>query len=463
MGSLVSCLALECVSCFAATSCRCATKLIGCSGSIATRVGYALLFLVNSVISWFMLSDWAIVHLRNLFHGYLELNCAEGYCYGVIAVHRMGFALALFHIILGCSMIGVHNTRDKRAQIQNGWWGPKLFLWTGLVAISFFLPNEFHMFWGNYIALIGAGIFILLQLILLVSFAHDWCERCLYNYEDHGLRHWLYILVGSTVGLFLFSVVTTILLYVFFAPSGCSFNQFLISFNLVLCVFVVLLSVHPKVQDVFPKSGVAQASMVIAYITYVIASALVNEPVTKGDNEQCNPLSKSRSTRTTAILLGASFTLIAIVYSTSRAATQSGTFNRSDETRVPLIDKQPSERQQMRLDAAREAVDSGAFLQSDLKKFEAEMNSDDDDANANFDDETEECAYNYAFFHLIFALATMYVAMLLTDWNTMSGNPKELMRIGQSFTAVWVRVVSSWMCVILYAWTLVAPLLFPDR
>ncbi|KAI8048557.1 TMS membrane protein tumor differentially expressed protein [Syncephalis plumigaleata] len=454
MGTLFSCLALECVSCFAATSCRCATKLLGCSGSIATRVGYALLFLVNSVLSWFMLSDWAIVHLRQLFHGYLEINCPEGYCFGVIAVSTsIGIALALFHILLGCSMIGVRNTRDKRAQMV----GPKLLLWIGLVVLAFFIPNEFHMFWGNYIALIGAGVFILIQLVLLVSFAHDWCERCLYNYDDLGIRHWLYILVASTLGLFLFSAVTTILLFVFFAPSGCSLNQFLI----------MLLSVHPQVQEVLPKSGIAQASMVTAYITYVIASALVNEPVTMGDNDQCNPLSKSRSTRTTAILLGATFTLVAIVYSTSRAATQSGTLNRSDEARVPLIEHQPTERQQMRIDAAREAVESGALLPSYLKELDSNGanhdDGDDDDGNHEYDDEADECAYNYAFFHLIFALATMYVAMLLTDWNTMSGNPKELMRIGQSFTAVWVRVVSTWICVILYVWTLVAPVLFPTR
>ncbi|RKP22824.1 serine incorporator/TMS membrane protein [Syncephalis pseudoplumigaleata] len=107
------------------------------------------------------------------------------------------------------------------------------------------------------------------------------------------------------------------------------------------------------------------------------------------------------------------------------------------------------------------------MLPSDLKRFESGDGDDDDDDHLGggeaYDDETEACAYNYAFFHLIFALATMYVAMLLTDWNSMQGNPKELMRIGQSYTAVWVRVVSAWICVLLYAWTLVAPLLFPNR
>ena len=33
-------------------------------------------------------------------------------------------------------------------------------------------------------------------------------------------------------------------------------------------------------------------------------------------------------------------------------------------------------------------------------------------------DEFKPVAYNYSFFHLIFSLASLYVAMLLTDWGT---------------------------------------------
>ncbi|CAG8693777.1 18319_t:CDS:2 [Rhizophagus irregularis] len=58
----------------------------------------------------------------------------------------------------------------------------------------------------------------------------------------------------------------------------------------------------------------------------------------------------------------------------------------------------------------------------------------------------------------------MYVAMLLTDWNTftMTGNEK-LVVIGRSHTIVWVKVISGWVCFLLYYWSLVAPALFPER
>lgn len=39
----------------------------------------------------------------------------------------------------------------------------------------------------------------------------------------------------------------------------------------------------------------------------------------------------------------------------------------------------------------------------------------------------------------------------------------EIVYIGRSETAMWMRVVSSWVCVLLYSWSLVAPVMMPDR
>lgn len=40
--------------------------------------------------------------------------------YRFLQVHRICFALALFHLILSSALVGVQDTRDKRAAIQNG-------------------------------------------------------------------------------------------------------------------------------------------------------------------------------------------------------------------------------------------------------------------------------------------------------------------------------------------------------
>ena len=64
-------------------------------------------------------------------------------------------------------------------------------------------------------------------------------------------------------------------------------------------------------------------------------------------------------------------------------------------------------------------------------------------------DEFEEVTYNYSFFHFIFALASMYIAMLMTGWGT-AAEEKDLIDVG--WTSVWVKVVAQWLTAGLYAW-----------
>ena len=111
------------------------------------------------------------------------------------------------------------------------WWGPKVLLWIVLVVITFFIPNGFFMFWGNYVSLIGATIFILLGLVLLVDFAHSWSEMCLENWEATGSNLWQWIIIGSTAGMYATTIALTGVLYGFFAGSGCTLNQFFITLD----------------------------------------------------------------------------------------------------------------------------------------------------------------------------------------------------------------------------------------
>jgi serine incorporator 1/3 len=44
-----------------------------------------------------------------------------------------------------------------------------------------------------------------------------------------------------------------------------------------------------------------------------------------------------------------------------------------------------------------------------------------------------------------------------------STDSEEVVYIGRSETAMWMRIVSGWMCMLLYMWSLLAPVLLPDR
>lgn len=419
-----------------------------------------------------MLTDWAVKKLEHLTFDYVHLRCGSGedsQCYGFAAVHRINFALGLFHLILALLLVGVHSTRNPRAKIQNGFWGPKLLAWAALIVISFCIPDSFFVVWGNYFATVGAMLFIFIGLVLLVDFAHSWAETCLEHIEESESSLWKGILVGSTLSMYVGSVALTILMYIFFANSGCSMNQAAITINLGFAVIVSMLSVHPKVQEANPQAGLAQASMVAVYCTYLTMSAVAAEP----DDKSCNPLIRSKGTRTASIVLGAIFTFLAIAYTTTRAAYQTSTSTSPGgrnysgyepvQSEHGLVTTQPS-RREMRVQAIRAAVDVGSLPASALDEAWSDDDSDDENgpSGAYGDDERGATKYNYVFFHLIFLLATQWTATLLT-MNVEKDTLGDFAPVGRTYFSSWVKIVSAWICYGLYTWTLLAPVLLPER
>jgi len=77
-----------------------------------------------------------------------------------------------------------------------------------------------------------------------------------------------------------------------------------------------------------------------------------------------------------------------------------------------------------------------------------------------YDDEENSVNYNYSLFHFMFVLATLYAMMTLTNWYQPA---KDFSTYNNNYASLWVKITSSWICVILYIWTCLAPALFPDR
>lgn len=198
---------------------------------MATRIAFAFILLVNSILSWLMLTPWALKKLEHLTLDYMSLTCQGKQCYGWVAVQRVNFALGLFHFILAVLLLGVKSTKDGRAALQNGFWGPKVVIWLGFVVMTFFIPETFFQVWGSYFALAGAMLFVLLGLILLVDLAHTWAEYCLERIEKYESKGWKYLLITSTLGMYSASLAMTIIMYIFFAAGGCSMNQAAITVN----------------------------------------------------------------------------------------------------------------------------------------------------------------------------------------------------------------------------------------
>jgi hypothetical protein len=431
--------------------------------SLATRIAYALILLLNSILSWVMLTPWAIQKLEHLTLDYMKIKCLGEECHGFVAVHRLNFALGCFHLIMAIMLLGVNSSRDGRAAIQNGFWGPKIVAWALLIVLSFLIPQSFFLTWGSRFSLFFAMVFLLLGLILLVDLAHTWAEYCLDKMSENDSPIWRGLLIGSTLGSYIASIALTIVMYIFFAKGNCSMNQAAITVNLILLVIISIISVDGRVQDYNPKAGLAQAAIVAVYCTYLTMSAVSMEP----DDKQCNPLLRARGTRTASIVIGAIVTMLAVAYTTTRAASQSLLMGSSkgqyihlgDSPEDGLITTQPSSmRREMRAEALRRAVQEGSLPASAL-------DDDDDDSSddgSGPDDERSGTQYSYSLFHIIFLLATAWVATLLT-MNVKPDPEQNFVPVGRTYWASWVKIVSAWICYAMYIWSLVAPVIMPDR
>lgn len=230
------------------------------------------------------------------------------------------------------------------------------------------------------------------------------------------------------------------------------------------------MSIHPTIQASNPRAGLAQAATVSIYCTYLTMSAVAMEP----DDKHCNPLVRATGTRTASIILGAIVTFLTCAYTTTRAATYGLAMGSSKSGYSQLdtedaggshgmVDTQPESRREMRQEALRRAVESGALPASALDDSDDE---DDDTPGAKNDDEKNRTQYNYALFHVIFLLATAWVATLLTasiGLDKKVDDMSDFVPVGRTYWASWVKIVSAWVCYGIFAWTLGAPVMLPDR
>ncbi|EDV23598.1 expressed hypothetical protein [Trichoplax adhaerens] len=359
---------------------------------------------------------------------------------GYLAVYRVCFAFALFYLLMCVLMINVKNSRDSRSSIQNGFWAVKFLIIGGVLIGAFFIPRgSFSQVWMIF-GLGGAFLFIIIQLIIMVDFAHSWNESWYRKAEETDNKIWFYGLLFFTVAMYCATITATVLFYVFFTkPDGCGLNKFFVSFNLIACIIISIIAILPKVQEVQPRSGLLQSAVISLYTTYLTWSAMSNEPDAK-----CNPQGvtleggKLTPHADFQTVIGIIVLFVMVIYSSVRnsSATSVGRFslssNKEETTAIPEPSSAPS--------GDEESGRPGQKV---------------------WDNEQDAVAYSYSFYHFMLALATFYIMMQLTNWY--SPESASIVSLSSNWSSVWVKIASSWVCMLLYIWTLVAPLILPNR
>jgi len=436
---IVSCAAAVACSCCIGLSFQCCGLALTLTKSIATRVMYTFIFLVIAIISWvFGLYGYDVIK----YIPYIKDSCEEETC-GVFSIYRITFALFVFHALLSILLIGVKNSKDARAKINDAGWIIKLPFLVILILLDFIIPNEFFTAFA-WVSLFGAGVFILIQLVLLVDFAYSWSESWVAKYEpptefDEPNKKWFVALLGSTLFLYGVALGFDVLMYAVFCRGDCWWNSLIITAVLLGCLCLTIFSLHPRIREFNPRVGLLQASVFTVYCTYYVYSAILSEP-TCGALPFSVPSLSENSLRTNwiALIFGAMFTVVSVVYASVRAGSSNLVPKKSKDTLITEADK------------SNDSEEAGS----------EELEEDEEEGYQ--DDELTECSYNYALFHLAFALGSMYLAMLLTNWSVVTGE-SETAETDSGWMAVSIKLASCCLAAILYTWTIFAPAILPNR
>lgn len=409
----MSCLA----SCCATVTCGLCTSIASGISKKSARIAYCGLFGVSLIASW-ILREVAAPLLEKL--PWINTSHTQSKeWFQQQAVLRVSMGSFLFFALFALVMIGVKDQNDRRDSWHHGGWIFKMIIWVLLVVLMFFLPNEVISIYG-IMSKFGAGLFLLVQVIMLLDFTHTWNDA----WVEKDEQKWFIALLVVSVGCYLAAFTFSGILFIWFNPSGhdCGLNIFFIVMTMILAFVFAIIALHPAVNGSF-----LPASVISVYCAYVCYTGLASEP----RDYVCNGLhNKSKAVSTSTLILGMLTTVLSVLYSAVRAGS-STTF-----LSPPSSPKSGG---------TKSLLEGKDVEEGKVKKQETEA---------------RPVSYSYSFFHIIFALASMYSAMLLSGW-TNSSESSDLIDVG--WTSVWVRICIEWVTAGLYVWTLVAPLLVPDR
>ncbi|MEQ2257745.1 hypothetical protein ILYODFUR_037906, partial [Ilyodon furcidens] len=114
---------------------------------------------------------------------------------------------------------------------------------------ALYIPDGHFTYTWFIIGSGGAFFFILIQLVLLVDFAHSWNESWIENMDKGNSRGWYTALLAVMILNYITAFIAVVLCFIFYTkPDGCIINKFFISFNVVLCTVASVVSVLRKVQ-----------------------------------------------------------------------------------------------------------------------------------------------------------------------------------------------------------------------
>lgn len=328
-------------------------------------------------------------------------DSAKHQCYGDQWIWRTQFSvLIVFVFLLVLCISGC--SRHAAKDCPAG----KFLALVLLIVVFFFVPNSLFSVFGSVAGFLSA-LYLVAQTILLMDFAYSWNEQWHTNAQgaqrqlnNQGYRMWLIGIVVAAALWFILSLVEVSLLCITFSTGG-SRTLTLVAYSVGLALLVISITEWCK------HGALLTSCLVLAYMMWLTYEALAMLPLENGGNANLLP-------RWVGLIVCA-VSLTAFAHSTS--------FGKREEV-VPGTQGALAEQG---------AVGAAAM--------EAHDESEDVPEGLDTSDFTVQCC--------VHATAAVYIASALAP--------------SQSMVTFGARTAAVGLSLLLYGWTLVAPMILKNR
>ncbi|XP_029124962.1 probable serine incorporator isoform X4 [Cajanus cajan] len=228
--------------------------------SLRARYYFGIIFLIMNLVAWFF-RDYG--HSVLPFIHYIKVCGSEGDdCFHSLGVLRVSLGCYIFFSVMFLTTVKTRKLCEHRNWWHSGWWEVKSVLLIVSMALPFFFPSEIVQIYGE-VARIGAGIFLLLQLVSVIHFITWWTKY--WTPEEERKQRCSLGLLMSTL-FYVASICGIVYLYESYASRiSCSLNLFFITWTVILLAAMMVISLNSKeswLLTLFSFVGVQSEEMV---------------------------------------------------------------------------------------------------------------------------------------------------------------------------------------------------------
>eukprot|EP00299_Pterocystis_sp_00344_P017759 c8900_g1_i2.p1 GENE.c8900_g1_i2~~c8900_g1_i2.p1 ORF type:complete len:355 (+),score=79.31 c8900_g1_i2:286-1350(+) len=349
-------------------------------------------------------------------------DCGDDDCAGNGMVLRISLAMVLVASILAVLLFGVSSGSQPRAAIQNSFFSIKWVLLAGIAVATVWMDNKSLMAYA-YTSAVLSSLFMVAGIVLMLEWAHTWNDTWVSYLDQSDSKFWGVAIIGTSLFIFSGSIVVWALLIHYYGGDHCTHTNAFVSVTIVLSVIVTITSVFDKVKN----GALLPSAVMVAYATYLLASAVINIPSDNSSECVARHSRIDKATQKGIYSVGVIFTIVCVGYCTIRRASYGESLKPSERKTVSAADRNDAE--------------GGEVIE----------------------DEEDHTEYNYSFFHVVYVVGAMYLSMVLINWDLSLQLKDDQLGSKSTWTAVWVKMGSQWAAFAIYFWSLIAPLVCSGR